>query len=93
MWSIASLGPSQIFYLAEDGFFFFNGSQSVPIGAGKVDEFFAKDLGPNFTSRITCSIDPLNQLVMWSYPSIESTGDPDSIIIYNYAVKKWSLIV
>ena len=89
--SIASLGPSQIFYLAEDGFFFFNGSQSMPIGAGKVDEFFAKDLGPNFTSRITCSIDPLNQLVMWSYPSIESTGEPDSIIIYNYAVKKWSL--
>jgi len=88
--SIAALGPNQIFYIGDDGFFFFNGQQSVPIGAGKVDEFFTSDLEFNSADRISSAIDPLRQIVIWSYPSSNST-EPDRLLIYNYALQKWSL--
>ena len=90
--SVASLGPNQVFYLSQDGFFMFNGEVSIPIGADKTDLFFANDLSPQFSDRISCSIDPINQFVCWSYPSTESTGNPDKLICYNYAANKWSYV-
>ena len=90
--SVAALGTNQVFYLSQDGFFMFNGEVSIPIGADKVDLFFADDLSPTFADRISCAIDPINQVVAWSYPSTLSTGDPDKIIIYNYAENKWSVV-
>lgn len=90
--SIAALAPTQIFYLASDGFFMFNGERSIPIGAEKVDTFFFDDSSPHDLDRLSCSIDPINQVVAWSYVSTESTGGtPDKIIMYNYAVGRWSL--
>jgi len=29
---------------------------------------------------------------MWGYPSINGVGNPDRIIVYNYAVQKWSIV-
>jgi hypothetical protein len=29
---------------------------------------------------------------MWSYADRESTGEPNRILVYNYAVQKWSII-
>ena len=89
--SIASLGASQVFYLADDGFFMFNGQRSIPIGAEKVDQFFFDDLDFSNTDRISCAIDPENQVVMWGYPSVNGIGSPDRILAYNYAVQKWSI--
>ena len=89
--SVASLGASQVFYLADDGFFMFNGQRSIPIGAEKVDQFFFDDLDFSNTDRISCAIDPENQVVMWGYPSGDGTGNPDRILAYNYAVQKWSI--
>lgn len=88
----AALGPTQVFYLADDGFFMFDGNRSIPIGAEKVDTFFFDDVSFNLIDRISCSLDPENQIVIWSYCSNDSTADPDRLLIYNYAVGKWSLI-
>ena len=90
--SIASLGPTQIFYLADDGFFMFDGQRSIPIGAEKVDTFFFDDLKFGSVDRISCTIDPENQVVMWSYPNTQSSGDPNRILVYNYSVQRWSII-
>ena len=90
--SVAALGPTQVFYLADDGFFFFNGSQSVPIGAEKVDNFFFDDVNFQYIERLSSVIDPETQTVMWSYADRESTGEPNRILVYNYAVQKWSII-
>lgn len=91
--SVASLGPTQVFYLADDGFFMFDGQRSIPIGAEKVDTFFFDDLKFADSDRISCTIDPENQIVIWSYPSTASaTGDPDKMLVFNYAVQRWSLI-
>lgn len=90
--SVASLGASQVFYLADDGFFMFNGQKSIPIGAEKVDQFFFDDLDFANSDRISCTIDPENQVVMWGYPSVNGVGNPDRILVYNYAVQKWALV-
>ena len=91
--SVAALGSNAVFYLSPNGFFMFDGSRSVPIGAEKVDQFFYDDLNPEFHHRLTSAIDPNNQIVLWSYASNESAdGNPDKIIIYNYSVNRWSLV-
>ena len=89
--SVASLGPTQVFYLADDGFFMFDGQRSIPIGAEKVDRFFFDDLAIGSVDRISCAIDPENQVVMWGYPSLSGVGNPDRVLIYNYAVQRWSV--
>ena len=60
--SIAQLG-AQVFYLGEDGFYMFDGSSSIPIGAQKVDKTFYADVNQQFMYRISSAIDPINKLV------------------------------
>jgi hypothetical protein len=81
------------FFLAEDGFYAFDGSQLNPIGRGKVDKFFLSDLNVNYFLRINAAIDPINKLVMWAYPSANSIGgNPDKIIVYSWAFQRWALV-
>ena len=79
------------FYLAEQGFFVFNGTSSQAIGNQKVDKFFFADLDFNFVHRITAAADPVNKLVYWSYPGANNTdGTPNKVIIYNWEINRWS---
>ena len=68
------------FYL-DNGFFMFDGQRSIPIGDGKVDQFFLQDLNYDKSDRITSIIDPREQVVLWSYASKESVSNPDKIIV------------
>jgi hypothetical protein len=87
----AAIGPSQIYYLSDDGFYLFNGQNSVPIGSEKVNKWFYDNLNIGFAERINCSLDPVNQIVAWGFPSQNSgDGTPDTILFYNYAVNRWS---
>ena len=80
-----------IFFLSEDGFYRFDGVNAQPIGKGKVDNTFFDDLDTSNYLRIQAAIDPVNKLVMWAYPaSGNSGGNPNKIIIYNWAFDKWS---
>jgi hypothetical protein len=91
--SIVALGTNAIFYIAQNGFMMFDGNQSVPIGAEKIDNWFYDNLNAAYTNRVTSAIDPNNQIVVWSFVSNDSNdGEPDKIIVYNYAVNKWSLL-
>jgi len=78
------------YFLAEDGFYMFNGRSSVPIGANKINKFFFNDLSTAYSDRISGAVDPRNQLIVWAYPSTSSTGELDKVIIYNYVTQRWS---
>lgn len=83
---------SLVFFLADEGFCAFNGQQLTPIGSEKVNDFFLQDFDSNYADRMSASVDPLNEVAMWSYTSTSSpSGQPDKIIIYNYVLNKWSL--
>lgn len=90
--SVCNVG-SNVFFYSNDGFYLFNGQSSTPIGAEKVDEFFAKDFNLSFKENMTSSVDPLNQIAIWSYPSVASgDGVPDTLLIYHYGLGRWSLV-
>lgn len=81
-----------VFFLADDGFFQIIGdSPAIPIGDGKVDKFFQSDYQSGYAHRITATIDPVNKMVMWSYPGAgSSSGLPNHVLIYNWVYKKWA---
>ena len=80
------------YYLSEDGFYAFDGNKSIPIGTNKINKFFFNDLSntSSFVDRISAVIDPSNDIVVWAYPSNNSTGELDKLIIYNYVLDRWS---
>lgn len=81
-----------VFYWSEDGFFLLNGSQSVPIGARKIDRFVESDLAVDHLHRVTASFDPQRKIVVWSYPGLGHTnGTPNRLLIYNWVESRWSL--
>lgn len=78
------------YYLAEDGFYAFDGAQSIPIGAGRVDQFFWKDVNRTFLHRVHAVLDPLAKNIVWAYPSVNSQdGTCDRWLIYNIPANKW----
>ena len=80
-----------IFYISEEGFFAFDGSQSHPIGADKVDKTFWAQFDLNNKGRVSSAIDAANKLVVWSFPGTGSTGgNPNKLYLYHWLYGKWS---
>jgi hypothetical protein len=89
--SLIQLG-SLVYYLGEDGFYVFDGSNSRPIGAGRVDKTFFADLDQSYFHRISGVADPINKVVYWAYPGVgHGGGNPNRIIAYNWEVDRWSI--
>lgn len=89
--SVVKVG-NVFFYLGDDGFYAHNGVQSVPIGADKINKTFYSQVDQNQILRISAAADPINNYVIWAYPTGNSAGngDPDSLIIYDFVNDKWS---
>ena len=90
--SIVSFG-SDIFFLAQDGFYKLSGGDTlVPIGNGRVDDYFFNDLSSNLDG-VSSAIDPNNSIAVWSYRGAGAEGTNDinnKLLIYNYSVDKWA---
>lgn len=90
--SICQLG-ALVYYLGEDGFYVFDGTSSLPIGANKVDRTFFADLDPAYVERIIGAVDPLNKMVLWAYPGQgNNQGNPNKIIVYNWFTQTWAAV-
>jgi len=88
--SVCNIGH-MVFYLSDDGFYMFDGQTSKPIGAERVNKYFLKRFESEFSGRMSSVVDPLRQVVFWSYASVNSgDGTPDEMIMYNYATDSWS---
>lgn len=80
-----------VFFLADDGFYVFDGSSVVPIGRGRIDDTFFAEVNMAQLSRINAVIHPTNKIVMWAYPTDANT-EPNRILAYNWAFNRWSRI-
>lgn len=90
--SIVQVG-SLVYYLGEDGFYVFDGTNSIPIGANKFDKTFFSMLNTTNIYRVVGASDPVNRLIYWAFPSTSSvTGNPDYILVYNWYTKEASLL-
>lgn len=87
---VLNIGPMAL-YPGEDGFYAFDGSRSMAIGANKVDKTFYSDLDQNNFHRIYAAADPINKLAFWAYPnSSASNGNPNRLLAYNWETGWWS---
>lgn len=84
---------NDVYFLAEDGFYAFDGSAVKGIGRGKVDKFFFRDLATANAARVYGFVDAPNKLVMWAYPSgSNSGGNPDKLMLYSWAYDRWAVV-
>lgn len=82
-----------VFFLSEEGFYAFDGSNLEPIGRGKVDKFFLADYSKTNAARMHAAIDPVNKLVLWAYASPNNIGgNPDKLLVYSWGFKRWALV-
>lgn len=89
--SIASVGSSLVFWLDNDGFYMLSGDQIKPIGSQKINKWFYERFSIDQKNNVVASVDPKNQNVIWSYANVNSTdGSNNEILIYNYALDRWS---
>jgi hypothetical protein len=78
------------YFLSDDGFYACNGSEVIGIGNEKVDRFFFSDLDEAYSFRMSATVDPIKNLIVWAYPSSGGSGTVNRLLIYNFEVKKWS---
>ena len=80
-----------IFYLSQDGFeVLVNGSESQPIGANKVNNWFFENLDWSKKEAIRCAADPATKRVFWYFPdNTNSNARNDLCLIYDYSIGKW----
>lgn len=80
-----------VYFLSSNGFYATDGSgEAVPIGHGKVDEYFFDDLNIRRKDEIQSISDPKRKLVIWSYPSNDAGDYPDRCLIYSVVDQRWT---
>ena len=72
------------FFLAEEGFMMWDGSQPVPIGDEKINRWFSARYDKTHWPLMSTAIDPVQRVVMWSMG--------DAIIMYNWLLQRWTTI-
>ena len=91
--SVASVGSDMVFFLSDDGFWMLRGNELIPIGAEKINRWFLDRFKVASKENVVAAVDPINQNVVWAYPSTNSaSGENDEILIYNYNLNRWSYV-
>lgn len=81
----------QVFYLAEDGFYLFDYTQSIPIGDNVVDSTFLADLDTEHYHRVSAVKDPDARRIWILYPgSGNSNGTPNRYLVYDWVLNRFS---
>lgn len=77
-------------YIADDGFFLWDGTSSTPIGAQRVNELFRRRLYASTEDQIVGMFDPLDQTVSWAYCT-DATGVLKERLTYSLIENRWTL--
>lgn len=90
--SIAVPFGRNIFFLAEDGFYLFNYTESVPIGRDIIDRTFLADVDTALFGRVSATADPDNQRIWILYPGSghDASGTPNKFLVYDWGLNRWS---
>lgn len=86
-------GGDRLFYIATDGFkMIAPGGYPQPIGKERVDRTFFAEVDSGSLQLILGASDPKTSRVYWSYRSASSSASGlfDKILIYDYALERWS---
>lgn len=86
-YSVIKVGNNIFYYDFENnGFFMFDGAQSIPIGENKLNRTFRANLDATYLTRVYAAVDPAKQVIYWAAPvSGNTSGRANQIISYNYS--------
>ncbi|NJK32176.1 MAG: hypothetical protein HC927_07085, partial [Deltaproteobacteria bacterium] len=78
-----------VYYLAQDGFYRFDGAVSTPIGVGRVDRWALSQIDPPAREQMRSGHDPVEACVVWCWPLFPSRPGqilwPPASVILRYA--------
>lgn len=83
-YSLVQIAAGDYVYLAEDGFK--RGDARVPIGAGRVDEYFLRDVNSGEIENVQGIADPINHIVWWRYTDNDSVN---KMIGWDWELDRW----
>lgn len=72
------------FFLSDNGFMMWDGSQPRPIGAEKIDRFFFAAYPRSTWGSMSAAVDEANKVVVWSMG--------DRMFCYHWTLSQWSTI-
>ena len=79
------------FYLSEDGWRATDGATVKGIGLERIDSWFFENCESSRVGEVRGVHDVQNRLALWTFPSpVAPDGVHDRLLVYNYAVDKWS---
>jgi hypothetical protein len=96
-WCIAKVGP-RIFFLDRDGFYalVIGGGPSTPIGAERVNRFFAGRVDPERVGMTVAFRDPTGERILFAYRLTGTdAADPSLLgeaLLYDWLLDRWSFI-
>lgn len=83
---------SLVDYYGEDGFYTYDGNQATPIGANKVDKWFASVVDQSALNLIVGAPGIQNKASIWIFRSIYApTAMQDTMLIYRWDIQRWTM--
>lgn len=86
--AVAQLGRMAL-YASEEGIFLYNGSESMPIGANKVDRYFASRLNYTYRNRVCCALDTERKCFVVAFPT-GSSPTITEMLVYSIPDQRWT---
>ena len=83
-FSLVKIGPERFVYYSEDGFFADVPGQ--PIGAERVNRWFAETLDNTYINQMIGFNDPINDIAWWRY---RNTSADNRLIGYDWRLDRW----
>lgn len=84
---IAAVG-GVAYFIAEDGFYVFDGATATPIGAGKVDRFFWDRIDRGRLTSVFATVDATRKIIIWAWPE-KGSSIANRWLILNYGTGRW----
>ena len=88
--SFISIGIETYFW-GKDSIYSYNGVDIEDIGLA-IKKTVMTDINLTYSHRISVAHDRINNLIIWLYPTLSSTGTPNRMLVYNYVEKRWTVI-
>lgn len=79
------------FFRADDGFFAWDGTQSIPIGTGRVDAWFSDNADPTKLDLMRTGYDPVHRCVMWAFAENGESAN-SAVLAYSIADQRFTLV-
>ncbi len=81
---------ANIYFVAQDGFYLWNGSSSMSLSAGRIDNWFFNNVEQASGNLIISAFDVVKKVVYFGYPEKGEYENPNKMLIFSAISNRWS---